>query len=206
MGIDGSERRHAGDAEVVPGAVQTPWTWQPNGGRAAACNSAIRLAEGDLVVILDDDMEPAPGLLQAHRSEHHRARRCVMGAVPITVEDGDPPHVRYVAAKFDQHLARLARPGHRFQIRDFYSGNSSVRRRSLLAAGLFDERFREYGNEDLELAHRLVAGGIELGFSDRRRLLASTTTRASAGSPATNSPRVAPPFCSPRRTLTHRWG
>ncbi len=88
-----------------------------------------------------------------------------MGAVPITVEDGTPPHVRYQAAKFDEHLARLARPAHRFKIRDFYSGNTSVRREELLAAGLFDDRFRSYGNEDLELAHRLVANGVELGFS-----------------------------------------
>ena len=166
VGIDGSRD---GTREALV-SFRAPYRlrsiWQPNGGRAVACNSAIRLAEGDLVVILDDDMEPAPGLLEAHQHEHPSgARRCVMGAVPITLEDGDPPHVRYVAEKFNQHLARLARPDHSFQIRDFYSGNSSVRREELMAAGLFDERFREYGNEDLELAHRLVAGGMELGFS-----------------------------------------
>jgi glycosyltransferase involved in cell wall biosynthesis len=88
-----------------------------------------------------------------------------MGAVPMAVKDGAPPHVRYLAAKFDEHLSRLARPDHSFQIRDFYSGNASIRRNELLTAGLFDDRFRSYGNEDLELAHRLVKSGVRLGFS-----------------------------------------
>ena len=166
VGVDGSSDGTREALESFRAPHRLRWIWRPNGGRAAACNSVIRLAEGDLLVILDDDMEPFPDLLAAHEREHPAGtRRCVMGAVPIMVEDGAPPHVRYVAAKFDQHLARLARPDHRFQIRDFYSGNSSVRRAELLSAGLFDERFREYGNEDLELAHRLVAGGTELGFS-----------------------------------------
>jgi glycosyltransferase involved in cell wall biosynthesis len=166
VAIDGSSDGTKEMLESFRAPYQLRWAWQPNGGRAAACNTALRRARGDIVVILDDDMEPSPGLLDAHRREHPPgSRRCVMGAVPITVGDGASPHVRYVATKFDEHLASLARADHRFQIRDFYSGNTSVRRDELLAAGLFDDRFRAYGNEDLELAHRLAASGVELGFS-----------------------------------------
>jgi GT2 family glycosyltransferase len=166
VGVDGSGDGTREMLETFQAPYRLRWVWQANAGRAAACNAAVRRAEGDLVVVLDDDMEPAAGLLDAHRREHAPgSRRCVMGAVPIAVEDSAPPHVRYVATKFNQHLARLARPDHRFVIRDFYSGNASLRREELLAVGLFDERFRAYGNEDLELAHRLVANGVQLAFS-----------------------------------------
>jgi GT2 family glycosyltransferase len=165
VGIDGSTD---GTEEMLV-SLEAPyglqWVWQSNAGRAAACNAAIRRAEGDVVVILDDDMEPAGGLLEAHWSEHTPgSHRCVMGAVPIATEDGSPPHVRYLATKFDQHLARLARPDHGFQIRDFYSGNASVLREDLVKVGAFDERFRAYGNEDLELAYRLLKSGVQFGF------------------------------------------
>jgi glycosyltransferase involved in cell wall biosynthesis len=142
------------------------WIAGPNRGRAAACNAGIRSATGELVVILDDDMEPEPQLLAAHVAEHGPGtRRCVMGAVPILAGPDAEPHVRYVARKFNEHLERLAGPGHRFVLRDFYSGNASIARAELLDAGLYDEAFRRYGNEDLELAQRLVANGVELAFS-----------------------------------------
>jgi GT2 family glycosyltransferase len=166
VGVDGSGDGTREMLEAFHAPYRLRWVWQANAGRAAACNAATQRTEGDLVVVLDDDMEPDAGLLEAHRREHPPgSRRCVMGAVPIAVEDGAPSHIRYMAMKFDEHLARLARPDHSFVIRDFYSGNASLRREELLAVGLFDERFRAYGNEDLELAHRLVANGVRLGFS-----------------------------------------
>jgi GT2 family glycosyltransferase len=141
--------------------------WHANRGRAAACNSAIRMSEGDVVVILDDDMEPAPGWLAAHFAAHAPgSRRCVMGAAPIVTAGGSPPLERYMAVKFNEHLAKIARPGHRFALRDFYSGNTSARRQVLEEVDLFDEDFTVYGHEDLELSLRLQRAGVELAFSD----------------------------------------
>jgi GT2 family glycosyltransferase len=139
--------------------------WQPNAGRAAACNAGIRLAQGELVVILDDDMEPVPGLLEAHLLAHRSdPRSCVMGSVPVDVGDADPRVAHYIAGRFGAHLQRLADPRHEFVLRDFYSGNASIRRTVLLEAGGFDDAFRVYGNEDLELAYRLVRLGVTLRF------------------------------------------
>src|SRR5512147_2927642 len=59
VSIDGSQD---GTREMVD-AFATPYrltcVWQSNQGRAAACNAGIRMAQGDVLVILDDDMEPA---------------------------------------------------------------------------------------------------------------------------------------------------
>lgn len=139
--------------------------WQPNAGRAAACNAGIRAATGELIVLLDDDMEAAPELLEAHRQAHAtRSRLGVMGAVPMRYAASAPPVVAYVGAKFNQHLVRLAQPNHRLQLRDFYSGNFSIRREVLLSVGLFDEAFKIYGNEDLELSLRLQQAGVQLRY------------------------------------------
>lgn len=134
-------------------------------GRAAASNAAIELVGGDVVVILDDDMEPAPACLRHHRRHHTSdANVCVMGAVPVHVDDGTNPAARFMAWKFDLYLTKLAQPQHVFALRDFYSGNTSIRRNVLLDVGAFDEAFTVYGNEDLELSLRLRAAGVRLVY------------------------------------------
>jgi GT2 family glycosyltransferase len=87
-----------------------------------------------------------------------------MGAVPIKVDERGPRITAYIGTKFNEHLQTLADPQHRFVLRDFYSGNTSIRRRLLEEVGLFDETFRVYGNEDLELSLRLRKAGIILGY------------------------------------------
>lgn len=139
---------------------------QPQGGRASACNAAISTRAGEIIVILDDDMQPTHRCLEAHRRAHPTgSRRCVVGAVPIATSPSDPPLTGYIARKFEAHLNRLERGGHDFGIRDFYSGNASIRRDVLLETGPFDESFRSYGNEDLELAFRLRKSGVSIEFS-----------------------------------------
>jgi GT2 family glycosyltransferase len=133
------------------------------GGRAAACNAAINATRGDVVVILDDDMEPAPSCLRRHGAHHAVGTRvCVMGAVPIRLDSRASAAARYMAWKFELHLEKLGRPQHVFALRDFYSGNTSIRRDVLLEVGLFEEAFTLYGNEDLELSLRLRAANVSL--------------------------------------------
>ncbi len=166
VSIDGSQD---GTREMVA-AFAAPYrlngVWQTNQGRAAACNAGIRIAQGELLVILDDDMEPAPDCLECHLRAHPIGSRCgLMGAVPMYCEDTDPLVAAYVAAKFNRHLANLARSDHQLTLRDFYSGHFSIRRDVLMEVGLFDEAFRIYGNEDLELSLRLLKAGVTLKYS-----------------------------------------
>jgi GT2 family glycosyltransferase len=137
-----------------------------NRGRARACNAGVRAATGDVVVLLDDDMEATPKCLAAHAQAHAGAgRRAVVGAAPIVVSPASPPFVRYMADGFRKRLARLGQPGYRVSFRDTYTGNFSAPREALLAIGGFDEAFRVYGHEDYELALRLQGAGVELTYS-----------------------------------------
>jgi glycosyltransferase involved in cell wall biosynthesis len=166
VAIDGSadDTREMVDAFSASYALRA--AGQPHRGRAAACNLGIREALGQVVVILDDDMEPTPGFLAAHWERHRTSARIgVLGAVPIEVNPDSPPVVQYIGGKFNSHLARLARPGTIIDIRDFYSGNFSISRDLLLEVGGFDEQFQIYGNEDGDLAARLQQANVQLVYS-----------------------------------------
>ena len=166
VSIDGSDDGTREMVQSLRTSFRLAALWQPNRGRAAACNAGIRVAEGDLLILLDDDMEPAPQFLTAHLAAHAATKRLgVVGAAPVSVQPSSPPIVDYIGWKFNQHLETLAQAGHQFGLRDFYSGNFSIDRRTLVEAGGLDESFTQYGNEDLELSHRLAKAGVRLVFS-----------------------------------------
>ena len=74
VSVDGSDD---GTREMLA-AFEAPyslvWWWHPNVGRASARNLGIARARGELIVLLDDDMEPTPVFLRAHAAEHQRER------------------------------------------------------------------------------------------------------------------------------------
>jgi GT2 family glycosyltransferase len=166
VSIDGSSdgTREALQERAFPYRVKA--LWHPRGGRAAALNAGVAAAAGSLLILLDDDMEPAPAFIEAHRRAHaDGARHGVMGAAPLLVGAEATPAARYLASRFNGHLRNLARPDYQRRLTDFYSGNFSIRRDLLLEVSGFDEDFREYGNEDLELSHRLARAGVRVSYS-----------------------------------------
>lgn len=163
--IDGADDGSREAAELLSPPHELRVLWQGKRGRAAACNVGVAAARGELVVLLDDDMEATPGLLEAHLRAHPAGSRlAVIGAAPVTITGALPKHVQYVGRKFNDHLDQLARAGGPVKLRDFYSGNLSIRRELFDAVHGFDERFTIYGNEDLELSLRLTAAGVRLVY------------------------------------------
>lgn len=134
-------------------------------GRAGACNAALAVARGEVTIVLDDDMRVVPEFVARHRSHHPQGSRCcVLGAVPVELEEGSPHAARYVKDKFDLHLSRLSDPDHLALPRSFFTGNASLRTEVMREVGGFDTSFGIYGNEDVELALRLRKTGVELGY------------------------------------------
>jgi GT2 family glycosyltransferase len=151
------------DALEVPYALRRV---EPQGrGRSAAVNAALAAAQGEVAIVLDDDMRVVPEFVARHRAHHPAgSRRCVLGAVPVELEEGSTHAARYVKDKFDRHLARLSDPAHLALPRSFFTGNASLRVEVLREVGGFDESFGIYGNEDVELSLRLRKAGVELGY------------------------------------------
>jgi glycosyltransferase involved in cell wall biosynthesis len=166
VSIDGS---NDGTSELVA-EFAAPYVlrglWQAHAGRASACNVGITASRGEITVLLDDDMEPLPGCLQEHCRAHEAPQpRAIIGAVPVALDEHSHLAASYIREKFERHGAKLAQSGYRIGFRDFYSGNLSMRRDVLVEVGLFDAGFRVYGNEDSELALRLLRAGVELVYN-----------------------------------------
>jgi GT2 family glycosyltransferase len=166
VAVDGSSDGTAEAVQAFTGSYPVSALEGANRGRASACNAAVRAATGEIVILLDDDMEASPGFLAAHARAHDGpATRAVVGAAPIVTAPESPPFVQYMAEGFQSRMERLGQPGYRLRFRDTYTGNFSVRRNVLLSIGGFDESFRVYGHEDYELALRLQAAGVELTYN-----------------------------------------
>lgn len=127
---------------------------QPNSGLAVGRNKGIRAAQGDIVLFIDDDIIAHPNLLKEHLQTHKR-------------------HPESVVKGWVNHIGDMDHPGPpKFTMADistafFWTSNVSVMRKYLVQAGWFDETFREYGWEDLELGLRLQSLGLVSRFNPR---------------------------------------
>jgi glycosyltransferase involved in cell wall biosynthesis len=84
--VDGSDDGSRESAESLASGYPLRVLWQPNRGRAAACNAGIAASRGTVVVLLDDDMTATPELLAAHLRAHERdALVAVIGAAPVRI-------------------------------------------------------------------------------------------------------------------------
>lgn len=165
VSIDGSEDGTKKMVNEFRANYKLRSVWHTNSGRASACNRGILEAVGEVLILLDDDMEPSHHFVEAHYSSHpENSRLGIIGAAPIHFNEYSSSCIRYIGSKFNSHLKKISTPNYDFTLRDFYSGNFSIRREVLLEVGIFNETFKVYGNEDLELAWRLLRSGIKLKY------------------------------------------
>ena len=140
------------------------------GGLASARNLGSEHAKGELLHFLDDDVVPEADTLEQHLASHAAEldRVAVVGSLPF------PKSV-----KLDNFLWYLERAGHY----DLYkhprkypggkpplppmNGNSSIQRDLFCEIGRYDESFKQYGSEDLELGHRLAQAGVRFVYNPR---------------------------------------
>ena len=153
-----SERLHAA---VAPLQLQLLRNEQ-NQGRARARNTALRVASGEIVVFLDSDMIVGTNFLCAHVQRHQtHAEAVFVGNVRFASEIPNTSLTRYIEGR-GVHRVDEDKP---IPFNCFVTGNSSVRRSTLLRVGFFDEDLTAYGGEDLELGYRLHLAGIPLYYA-----------------------------------------
>jgi glycosyltransferase involved in cell wall biosynthesis len=127
-------------------------------GRAASRNKGIRAAQGDVVVMLDGDHTIEPDFLAVHAARHER-ERCVIVGKSDFAEQQD---LRALNHYLNGGGAAKMPPDFRLPGRYFLTRDCSVPRDLLLEVGLFDERFRAWGGEDLDLGVRLEESGVPI--------------------------------------------
>jgi GT2 family glycosyltransferase len=137
--------------------------WGLNQGPAAARNRALRAAEGDVLVFLDDDVMPVPDLIMRHLQVHRQDSAAVVTGPMLA-----PPDIKlaswleWEAVMLGKQYRAMAAGVYAPTPRQFYTANASVRREHALAVGGFDERFTRA--EDVEFAFRLAGRGVRFYF------------------------------------------
>jgi validoxylamine A glucosyltransferase len=163
---------------------------------SAVRNLGAKLAEGEVLAFFDTGEIPSPSFAASHLSAYTRlpnVRRAMTGLIcgwnagvrqdaeGMTAEqlytsipkETDPRFQSLARVGFD--LGKLALPPMLW-----WGGNISIRTEDFWESGGFDESFREYGVEDVELAYRLWGRGIEFGFCEDGWVIDLIETRSGA--------------------------
>jgi glycosyltransferase involved in cell wall biosynthesis len=137
--------------------------WQANRGDAIARNAGLARANGDLVLFVDDDMEPAPGWLARHRKAHALGHENIVVG-PCLIPDSASTVISQNKVPADRVHARLAATGMIRDREDFTAANTSGPADLFRRIGGFYEGFRGWGAKDVELGARLLAAQVQIRY------------------------------------------
>lgn len=135
---------------------------QSAGGPSRARNAGARAAAAELLLFLDDDVEPLPGTLQRHVAFHREHDDLIgVGDLPPSVPDRSLLGIT-LRGWWDRMLDDIRKPGHRFSFRNVLTGHLSVRRARFLDLGGFDHELSCH--EDWDFGYRAIKARMRVGF------------------------------------------
>jgi GT2 family glycosyltransferase len=152
-----------GDERVV--AVR-----QEHGGKRVANANAMARARGRVLLFLDDDVLPAPGLLRGHLDAHRtRDDQVVVGYMPTTVPEPatGSSFATILYAQEYEGRCRIYESDPSDVLQHLWMGNVSLTRAGYDRAGLLHMPAYAYRHEDRETGLRCAAAGL-VGVFDRR--------------------------------------
>jgi glycosyltransferase involved in cell wall biosynthesis len=140
---------------------------QANQGQAAARQNGALEATGEILLFLDDDMDPCAELFLEHVKVHERAKEAVvLGHIKAPPPSFPRPNFVWYEEQF---LARLYENIQKRAIEPcwehFYTGNVSIPRKFFWEAGGFDATLQR--SEDIELGYRLSERKLNFYFAPK---------------------------------------
>ena len=135
---------------------------QPNSGQNAARNRAVREADGNILLFINDDTVASPTMIDEHRQYHEKYPEesvAVLGRITISPE---VPLTPFAKLHLDSGYA-LWEGKTELDWHAFYTCNVSMKKAFLIKNGPFDEDMRY--NDDLEMAERLSHKGLRIIYN-----------------------------------------
>lgn len=144
---------------------------ESNAGLALARIAGLRAASGEVILTVDDDVEPAVGLVQRHRDFHATHDDMVLqGYMPVALPTrrghDDAPSYLY-ARDYRAQVEGWRRGDATTILRSLWGGNVSLSRELYLRAEAVKSSQRLEYNEDLDLGIRLLALDAGAVFDER---------------------------------------
>jgi glycosyltransferase involved in cell wall biosynthesis len=137
-----------------------------SGSPAAPRNAGIRSAQGNVVVIVDDDVIPDRHFVFHHAEFHRKHPDPTFAAIgELTIPEGtldEPESFFHEFISYDRFRGK-----DRLHFLDFWTCNVSVKRQFMLEHGMFDESMLYF--EDGLCGHRLACHGMQLCFNPEAR-------------------------------------
>lgn len=158
-------------------SVLTPWLSTgeqrvrmvagPGRGVALARQAGVDAARGDIVLLLDDDVVPEPGLLEGHRRVHAAGpNRVAIGYFPVAPEIvGRSVAASIYADDYESECKELDEDPSRVLLQ-LWAGNYSIRSEDCIRVPQADSSFLNSLLEDEEFGFRCHVAGL-VGVFDR---------------------------------------
>ncbi len=128
---------------------------QEHSGAAVGRNKGVKNSKGEVIVFIDSDLVVTNSFLASH----------VRALKNSWLSRGDRLSFTYGAVVNTANFHNPTNEKHKIQDISwayFATGNVAIDKKLLERAGLFDDNFRLYGWEDLELGERLRMMGVQL--------------------------------------------
>jgi len=154
-------------AAAREGSIRIGYVRQENRGPAAARNVGVLAAKGRIVLFLDDDVRPEESLISRHVAAHTGRpglQVAALGRVVWSPEMRPDPFQEWLSESGQHYGYALITTPQNVPYGFFNASNVSVKRDFLISNGLFDESFHHPAYEDVELAYRLTARGMEIVY------------------------------------------
>ncbi|QDU65505.1 glycosyltransferase family 2 protein [Engelhardtia mirabilis] len=164
-----------GTAELLDGLelpIPARVVHRENGKLAAARNSGLAVARGELVLLVNDDTIAHPDLVERHLRTHARLgeqRVCVLGTFEQRPAALDNALLRHLEGSWEVFGYSQLEPQSFTDALHFYTCNVSVPLAALRECGGYDRTFQHYGCEDTDVGVRLEQLGYRVFYDDRAR-------------------------------------
>ncbi len=156
--------------------------FEQNEGRVSALNTGYDAADASVLIRCDDDIAVKSDFIANHISYHDGNRpRGVMGLVHNKFPD--TPHARVYGYYRDRKFREDAYKTPTDQIWHFWAANCSMTSEIFEMIGGYDQRYRRYGWEDVDMGYMLHQAGVELLLAPNLEVdhyIAATTTAGRA--------------------------